>query len=221
MPDKEAFFSPFSALKELIDRDSLPSLDRILPKPAQDEVEDEAFFRQAMVDVKPLSVKKKTFWRSLRPSSGVSKRSHQSGPIDFFHAGLRVEDLPEYIEELVYGEHPLILAYLRQGAFSPQRHLDLHGLTVAEAQEALDEFLHQSISVGCRCVLIIHGRGLSSPRGPVLKGKIRQWLTRGFWRRYVIALSSARPCDGGPGATYVLLRRRPASKKIRRRRRRR
>jgi DNA-nicking Smr family endonuclease len=63
-------------------------------------------------------------------------------------------------------------------------------------------------------ILITHGRGLSSPLEPVLKRKVVEWLTHGPWRKWVIAYSSARICDGGAGATYVLLRQRPISKRL-------
>jgi DNA-nicking Smr family endonuclease len=68
-------------------------------------------------------------------------------------------------------------------------------------------------------ILIIHGRGLSSPAGPVLKTKVIQWLTTGPWRRWVMAFASARLCDGGAGATYVLLRRQPTTKRFKRKKR--
>ena len=65
--------------------------------------------------------------------------------------------------------------------------------------------------VRCRystSVLIIHGRGLNSKdQVPVLKTRLAQWLARGSWARLVLAFTSARPCDGGAGALYVLLRR--------------
>jgi hypothetical protein len=42
-----------------------------------------------------------------------------------------------------------------------------------------------------------------------------RWLTRGPWRKWIIAYSSARSCDGGTGATYVLLRTsRPAQRAL-------
>ncbi|MGD0625276.1 MAG: Smr/MutS family protein, partial [Thermodesulfobacteriota bacterium] len=80
----------------------------------------------------------------------------------------------------------------------------------------LQRFLKWAVMTGKRGVLIIHGRGLSSPQEPVLKEKVIEWLTRGPWRKWVIAYASARLCDGGAGATYVLLRRRPVSKRLKR-----
>jgi DNA-nicking Smr family endonuclease len=69
-------------------------------------------------------------------------------------------------------------------------------------------------------ILIIHGRGLSSPADPVLKTKVIQWLSTGPWRKWVMAYASARLCDGGAGATYVLLRNRPATKRMKKKKRR-
>jgi len=102
---------------------------------------------------------------------------------------------------------------LHRGDFSIQAHIDLHGFTVEYAKEAFDSFLRASINSGKRAVLIIHGRGLSSPGEPVLKNKVREWLSQGYWLKRVIAYASAQSCDGGAGATYVLLRNRPVSKR--------
>jgi DNA-nicking Smr family endonuclease len=44
----------------------------------------------------------------------------------------------------------------------------------------------------------------SKDQHPVLKGKVNSWLQQ--WDD-VLAFCSARQCDGGTGATYVLLRR--------------
>jgi DNA-nicking Smr family endonuclease len=48
---------------------------------------------------------------------------------------------------------------------------------------------------------------------------VSQWLSSGHWRKWVVAFTSARMCDGGAGASYVLLRRRPLTKRHRTRRR--
>ena len=83
---------------------------------------------------------------------------------------------------------------------------------VEEAKEAFEEFMKEAIINGDSCVLIVHGRGLSSKQEPVLKSKVKEWLEKGPYRKYVLAYSSARPCDGGLGATYVLLSSKPIRK---------
>ena len=111
-------------------------------------------------------------------------------------------------EELYYrqeGVQQAVLRKLRRGQFQVGAALDLHGMTVTTAREALGEFLHRARRDSLGCVRIIHGKGNGSRhRGPVLKPKINHWLRQ---RDEVLAFCSARPMDGGTGAIYVLLRR--------------
>jgi DNA-nicking Smr family endonuclease len=97
-----------------------------------------------------------------------------------------------------------VLARLRRGQWSIQRHLDLHGLTRDAAREALSCFVRQAARDGLRCVRVVHGKGNGSPgREPVLKGKVRAWLVQ---KSEVIAFAQAGAADGGHGALLVLLR---------------
>jgi DNA-nicking Smr family endonuclease len=97
-----------------------------------------------------------------------------------------------------------VLARLRRGQWSVQGELDLHRLTREEARDALSEFFNAARSYGWRCVRIIHGKGLSSPnREPILKGKVRLWLTQ---RDEVLAYCEAPHHAGGSGAVLVLLK---------------
>jgi DNA-nicking Smr family endonuclease len=120
----------------------------------------------------------------------------------------------EFVEGAVTGLDRRLVRRLRAGDFAVQSHLDLHGLTAAEARVAVDGFLTRAHQNGQRCVLIVHGRGLNSKdQVPVLKHRLTTWLSRGSWSRLVLAFTSARPCDGGAGALYVLLRRQRESKR--------
>jgi DNA-nicking Smr family endonuclease len=114
----------------------------------------------------------------------------------------------EYIEGLGSGIDKRLLRKLRAGDYAVQAHLDLHGLTSEEARVEVEGFLTRARSDGRRCVLIVHGRGHNSKEGiPVLKERLKVWLTRGRIGRGVLAFCTARPADGGAGAVYVLLRR--------------
>lgn len=125
-----------------------------------------------------------------------------------------VSDSDEYLEGMVKGLDPRIVRRLRRGEFAHQAHLDLHGMTAEQARPEVERFLREAYRAGRRCVLIIHGRGLNSKdQVPVLKNRLTTWLARGSWSRLVLAFTSARLCDGGAGALYVLLRRQQASKK--------
>ena len=92
---------------------------------------------------------------------------------------------------------------LFRGDVPINRRLDLHGLTAARAQTCLENFIQQAAYDGCRCVLIITGKGAG-----VLQGHVPGWLKRPPLSPMVLALAEARPADGGAGAFYVLLRRR-------------
>lgn len=93
---------------------------------------------------------------------------------------------------------------LARGNFSVQSEIDLHGMVVAEARDALREFVADCCLRGFTCVRVIHGKGLGSgDRGPVLKGSVNHWLRQ--WDD-ILAFVSARQVDGGTGALYVLLR---------------
>ena len=92
---------------------------------------------------------------------------------------------------------------LRAGHWSIQRQLDLHGLRVDEAREALGQFIRNAHKNGMRCVRVVHGKGLGSPgKSPVLKSRVQRWLVQ---KSEVLAFVQARPMDGGAGALLVLL----------------
>jgi len=96
-----------------------------------------------------------------------------------------------------------VVSKLRRGHWAVQAEIDLHGHTSDEAHDALVLFLAEGRSHGWRCVRVIHGKGLSSPnREPVLKGKVRRWLTH---RNEVLAYCEAPRHGGGSGAVLVLL----------------
>ncbi len=131
-------------------------------------------------------------------------------------ASFDVTDTREYVEGVVVGLDPRVVRRLRRGDFSWQAHIDLHGLTAAEAHDDVTRFIAESFRTGRRCVLIVHGRGLNSKdQTPVLKERLKSWLAHGSAGKVVLAFASARPCDGGAGALYVLLRRERRARPIR------
>lgn len=112
----------------------------------------------------------------------------------------------EYIEWTNPDARKGLAEELHGGRFAVEAMLDLHGVTGDEVHGELDRFLDEAAKRGFRCVKIIHGRGLRSLNGPVLKDAVVRRLS-GRYRKRVIAFVSARQCDGGLGAMYVLLQR--------------
>ena len=216
-------FKSFRDLEILAKTKSLPARRDVAPKKAEIEQSpelEEKLFKKAMEGVKPIP-KNKYIGRKIQIELPVPTRNREDAEaleklanLVRYGTGFIVSDTPEYIEGTGYNVPLSIAKRLHRGDFSIQANIDLHGLRVDDARESFEEFLKWAVTTGRRGVLIVHGRGLSSPSEPVLKNKVKEWLTRGPWRKWVVAYCSARKCDGGAGATYVLLRQRPVSKRL-------
>jgi DNA-nicking Smr family endonuclease len=119
----------------------------------------------------------------------------------------RIPDHPEYIEGCVGVTGRLFLPHLRNGTYSVQGQLDLHGLSRSEARSIVEEFIQRMSRFRSCCVKIIHGRGINSPNEKaVLKTSLQRWLTTRRMSRHVVAYASAPAREGGVGAVCVLLR---------------
>lgn len=94
---------------------------------------------------------------------------------------------------------------LKRGQVQIEQTLDLHGRTQDEAHGALARFLAAARTAGCRCVLVVTGKGLGS--GGTLRHMVPRWLNEGANREHIVAFSPAQAHHGGAGALYVLLRR--------------
>ena len=244
--DTTGIFRPFEELKDLLEKKTLkpgPASEEKSSKVSgktrvkktsafksdktiddtSAQMDESELFLEAMADVEPIRREDRLEPNGMPCVSIDSENDSKDETIQQlsnlvnFGEGFVVADTPEYIEGTGYNIHPEISKRLHRGDFSIQSHIDLHGLGVEDARKAFENFFKDSITTGKRAVLVVHGRGLSSPDRPVLKTKVIKWLTRGPWRKWVIAFSSARSCDGGTGATYVLLRQRPLTRKHRKR----
>lgn len=118
---------------------------------------------------------------------------------------VNLADTQEYVEWVNEDFSGDITRLLHEGRFSVRDCLDLHGLSVEESEEEVEAFFREALKKRYQCVKIIHGRGLRSPRGPVLKETLIKRLS-GKYRKYVVAFVTARQCDGGLGALYILLK---------------
>lgn len=189
------------------EKDLLSAADR--PPGPQEPPSDEDIFRQAMADVREIAEFREIPYESPSPMPVRKRKEHDC------HAILRrivkgeeklaISLTGEYIEWLRPDARKDLAARLHGGDFAVQDYIDLHGMTSAEAEAAFGEFLTQALRRRLTCVKVIHGRGLRSPRGPVLKAHVEKWL-RGTLRKSVVAYATARDTDGGLGATYVVLR---------------
>lgn len=94
---------------------------------------------------------------------------------------------------------------LKRGAIRIQQELDLHGQIKDEALVSLEQFIAGAYRQGLQTVLVITGKGINSPEGPVLQGAVSSWL--GESGRGMVAEFAPAPREmGGSGAFVVFLK---------------
>ena len=103
---------------------------------------------------------------------------------------------------------------LTRGKLRPEGRIDLHGMTMAEAHPALQDFILGSAKLQRRLVLVITGKGKFKPdHGPiperhgVLRHNVPIWLRQSPLSLVILEVTQAHQRHGGEGALYVYLRR--------------
>lgn len=165
----------------------------------KDEKSDRSRFERAMEGVKPLP-------KGSARGKSRTQRTSPSAPLPT-PAPLEIQREGERIEGWAPGFDRRRLRRLRRGEIAMDVRLDLHGCLADEAEARLRATVDGALAAQERCILVIHGRGLHSEDGPVLKYALLDWVQTPAIRPHVLALSTACPRDGGSGATYILLRR--------------
>ena len=127
---------------------------------------------------------------------------------DEFLAALEQVDpaavLDESEENLPQKAKPRRLKQLEKGILKPAEVLDLHGLTREEAVNRTGAFLGHAARQGWAAVVIVTGKGLHSPTGPVLRQAVEQLLANS--PQLVLEWARAPRQYGGAGALVVFLR---------------
>jgi DNA-nicking Smr family endonuclease len=92
--------------------------------------------------------------------------------------------------------------------------LDLHGLTLAQAQPRLTRFVLGAYEDGARLLLVVTGKGRDRDApGPMparrgaLRHQVPAWLRMPPLAPVVLQVAQAHRSHGGEGAYYVYLRR--------------
>ena len=174
---------------------------------SSDKNDDLAVFREAISDVAPLKSQRRTDSRAPLPTPHPRQLEKDEEAVK-----TQLLDEPADFAELETGEELLFLRpgvqkrylrRLRRGQYSVGDQLDLHHMNESTASQALLDFIDFSTSRGLDCVRVVHGKGLRSKKGPVLKAMTRRLLSR---HPLVQAFASCRPIDGGTGAVSVLLK---------------
>jgi DNA-nicking Smr family endonuclease len=180
-------------------------MKRRVPTPVSDD--DTRLFRDAIGDVRPIQAPPAPPERP-KPAPYPFMRDADEAAVpgqllrlDFDPAFIEIGEEISYLRD---GYPPRLLKQLKRGQFSVQAELDLHHMNAAAAQASIVDFIAECRHEGVHCVRIIHGKGLRSrAQGPVLKALTDRLLRR---RDDVVGFASARPAQGGTGATIVLLK---------------
>jgi DNA-nicking Smr family endonuclease len=117
------------------------------------------------------------------------------------------ETLPEReLEEVERRKPSSRMRQMKRGTIRISRELDLHGFLKHEALIRLERFVAAACSGGHQAVLVITGKGINSPEGPVLQGAVEEWLGK-KGKAHVAEFSPAPRALGGSGAFVVFLKR--------------
>jgi DNA-nicking Smr family endonuclease len=175
-----------------------------MPLPPDDED-----FRRALDGVEPLPQPRRVLRKPSPPPPlpRQSREDERAALAESLDGPASVDDSMDTGEELAFlrdGMSRQVLRKLRRGHWVIEDSLDLHGMNRIEAALSVNEFLRLCRLRRLRCIRIVHGKGLGSRnREPVLKGKLRKWLTV---RDEVLGFCQAPAAHGGGGALLVLLK---------------
>lgn len=93
---------------------------------------------------------------------------------------------------------------LGRGAIDIDGRLDLHGLTMQQAQSALEGFIARGIAQRHVWLLVITGKGVAGEG--ILRRSLPDWLALPQLARHVVEYAPASAAHGGSGAFYLRLR---------------
>lgn len=116
-------------------------------------------------------------------------------------------DAPEPEDEEPARSTSSRMRQLKRGTLHIGEELDLHGFLKEEALKRLEHFITGAYARGLQAVLVITGKGINSPEGPVLPGAVAAWL-REQGKGMVAEFHPALRDKGGSGAIVVFLRKR-------------
>jgi DNA-nicking Smr family endonuclease len=172
--------------------------DRRQPRPSAEDL-----LARALPGIEPLALEERE--RVIEPRRRPGRRrpaTAGAAPAPSFE----VERYGEVVAALARGADGRWLDRLRAGRVAPDAELDLHGHSAESAAVALEAAFARAAADRRRCLLVVHGRGLRSPAGPVLKEEVIRRLQAPPLAGRVVAFATAPPDRGGAGALLVLLR---------------
>ncbi len=205
---------PFKSLKGLTPLPPAGGEKRAqpLPKKEQPAGDDDELFLRAVAGARRMDQKDVAATPVREAAPGRSDAPSDSRL--FLQAmkklGTAMTPAPREQEEPEYTQRRSPIGRMRQlkrGSLRISGELDLHGFLRDEALVLLERFITGSFGRGREAVLVITGKGINSPEGPVLQGAVEGWL-RQQGKGMVAEFSPAPRDKGGSGAFVVFLKKR-------------
>ncbi len=212
--------NPFTSLKGITARPRIP-VAPAGPKVDAEDADDAGLFARSVKGARPIDRSEEAI--EAGPPDAASPASPKKTSDDEEEQGLFLKAMTqigaaavpamktaeEDLDEV--GHHRSASSRMRQlkkGTIRISQELDLHGSLRDEALRRLQQFVAGAYARGDRAVLVITGKGINSPEGPVLPGAVSDWL-RGPGKGMVAEFHPAPRDKGGSGAVVVFLRTRP------------
>lgn len=120
----------------------------------------------------------------------------------------------EYSKKEIVNDGSSFLKKLKRGKIKINKKVDLHGMTLYEAEKIFDKEIEDSFLNNTRCILFITGKGLrgkhQNTHNKLYYGKIKSniynWATKEKNQEKILHFSIAHPSHGGEGSFYIYLR---------------
>lgn len=177
-----------------------------MDKQKQHGIDDKDLFQQETRDVVPLKTPPRSESRAPRKTTRTGQQkvtARSEAPVATPpRANPEQAGSDEASSWRRNGVQTRLLQKLKRGRFPPGDQLDLHHETVAVAHAMLQGFIADAQDRRLQSIRIIHGKGLRSKAGPVLKHMVHQALRE---HNGVLAFATCKPAHGGSGAVDVLL----------------
>jgi len=203
--------NPFKALKGLKPT-AARAVERKTPARTEKPEDDTELFLRFVQDVKAIhppsgSGLKAVSGGKAAPSSGADRDEEQlflQAIQKIGAARMFTQPEPEADEEPRRSASSR-MRQLKRGTIRIRQELDLHGEIKDAALAKLERFIAEAFDRGQKAVLVITGKGINSPEGPVLQGAVAAWLC-GKGKGMVAEFAPAPRDLGGSGAFVVFLR---------------
>lgn len=210
---------PFTALKGVsVNADAAAPAPPPTPRPDAGQEDPGELFRRAMSGARPLHAPAGAAAgppAAGRPAAAAPDEDREGDQQKLFldamstigaasfgkGAGAEEETDEDEVRRSASGR----MKQLRRGTIRIGPELDLHGFLKDEAVRRLAHFIDAASAQGHQAVLVITGKGLNSPEGPVLQGAVAEWL-RSAGRGRVAEFHPAPRDRGGSGAFVVFLK---------------